>query len=548
MKKISYYLIIIVFAGFVLASFWIYGKYFRSDKESFLMFEVKRGSIQESIGARGEVASQKEFNLEFPFSGIVDEIFVKEGQNVAEGEKLIRLETIDFEIEQKKLEAGLSQSKAALNKLIAGASKEDIDILEAQVQSAKQSLADAKINLNNIEIKAGVDIGNLYADIDDILNDAYAKAEDAVNKQTDELFVNDFTSSPQLNFLTANSQAKTDAENKRLLANTELKELKSDIANLPSDGANLGVLLSKSKDRLFNIREFLIRANDALNFSVDLSQANITIYKANLTTARSNINTVLISMSDQEQAISAQKSTNRNDIDMAKAQISSAESALNVANVQFALKNAPPRSEDVEIAKAQISEIENQIATVREKIRKAILLAPIPAKISKIFFEEKEFFKTGQSAISLIAFDFKIQADISELEIGKINDSDGDNVSVQFDAFAEQTFSGKVVSIEPKEILKEGDKYYRVNIYFDDKGVFIRPGMSADLIIKIQFKEDVVKIPEITVHKKDKKKFVILFENGNQKEIEIETGISDGEFIEATKGLSEGQIVVVSTK
>ena len=548
MKKISYYLIAIVSMGFILVSFWIYIKYFKGDKENILMFEVKRGGIQESIRVRGEVASQKEFNLEFPFSGIVDEIFVKEGQNVTEGERLIKLETIDFEIEQRKLEAGLSQSKAVLNKLIAGASEEDINVLEAQVQSAKQSLADVETNLSNIETKASVDLDNLYADINDILNDAYAKAEDAVNKQTDELFINDLTTSPQLSFLTSDSQAEIDAENKRALSNTELKELKSDLANLNLSNADLDTLLLKSQDRLSNIREFLIRTNNALNSAVDLSQVNITAYKANLTIARANINTAMSSINTQKQAISAQKSTNQNNIDAAKAQISSAESALNVANSQLVFKKALPRSEDIEIAKAQVSEIENQIAAVREKIRKATLSSPIPAKISKIFFKEKEFFRTGQSAVSLIAFDFKIQADISELEIGKINDSDGNNVSVQFDAFAGEMFSGKVVSIEPKEVLKDGDKYYRADIYFEDRGISIRPGMSADLMIKIQFKENVVKIPEIVVYKKDKKKFVILSENGNQKETEIETGISDGELIEVTKGLSEGQIVIMSIK
>jgi len=508
MKKIFYYLIAIVSMGFILVSFWIYIKYFKGDKENILMFEVKRGGIQESIRVRGEVASQKEFNLEFPFSGIVDEIFVKEGQNVTEGERLIKLETIDFEIEQRKLEAGLSQSKAVLNKLIAGASEEDINVLEAQVQSAKQSLADVETNLSNIETKASVDLDNLYADINDILNDAYAKAEDAVNKQTDELFINDLTTSPQLSFLTSDSQAEIDAENKRALSNTELKELKSDLANLNLSNADLDTLLLKSQDRLSNIREFLIRTNNALNSAVDLSQVNITAYKANLTIARANINTAMSSINTQKQAISAQKSTNQNNIDAAKAQISSAESALNVANSQLVFKKALPRSEDIEIAKAQVSEIENQIAAVREKIRKATLSSPIPAKISKIFFKEKEFFRTGQSAVSLIAFDFKIQADISELEIGKINDSDGNNVSVQFDAFAGEMFSGKVVSIEPKEVLKDGDKYYRADIYFEDRGISIRPGMSADLMIKIQFKENVVKIPEIVVYKKDKKKFV----------------------------------------
>ena len=35
----------------------------------------------------------------------------------------------------------------------------------------------------------------------------------------------------------------------------------------------------------------------------------------------------------------------------------------------------------------------------------------------------------------------------------------------------------------PKEIIKEGDKYYRTNIYVDEHGIEIRSGMNADLVI-----------------------------------------------------------------
>ena len=210
-------------------------------------------------------------------------------------------------------------------------------------------------------------------------------------------------------------------------------------------------------------------------------------------------------------------------------------------------KKAGTRAEDIEIAKAQIEEIKSQIAIVGEKIRKSTLYAPAPAKVIKIGLEKKEFFRVGQTAISLSTSAHKIQADVSELDIGKVREINGNSVLIQFDAFPKQEFKGRVTSIDPKEIIREGDKYYRINVYLEnEEGALIRSGMSVDLKILASFKAGVIKIPELAVYEKGGNQFVKILDGERGKEMEIETGISDGEFIEVIKGLQEGQTVVVS--
>ena len=83
-------------------------------------------------------------------------------------------------------------------------------------------------------------------------------------------------------------------------------------------------------------------------------------------------------------------------------------------------------------------------------------------------------------------------------------------------------------------------------MYVEPHGFEIRSGMSADLEILISSKDSALKIPELVVYKRNDKEFVIVFEEGRNKEAEVETGISDGESIEIIKGLVEGQTVVVS--
>lgn len=269
---------------------------------------------------------------------------------------------------------------------------------------------------------------------------------------------------------------------------------------------------------------------------------------------KNNIDAEIITISSKQQTIAVQKVTNANAIAFAEISINEARSVLELTRSNLELAEAEARIEDIEIAKAKINGIESQISITRENIRKSTIYAPAAAKIIKVWFEEREIFRPGQTAVSLSTSGYKIQADISELDIGKIREVDGNDVLIELDAFPGQEFNGKITSVEPEEVIKEGDKYYRVNIFMEKQEITIRSGMSADLVIQTSFKEDTLKIPEFAVYEKEDKEFVKILGRDQQKvdsidslqEVEIETGISDGELIEVIKGLEEGQIVVVS--
>lgn len=545
MKKISYYLLIIILLGGILISFWVWQKYFKKEESTPLLFKVERGSIRDLVKVRGEVVSQKEIELEFPFSGIVERIFVKEGEGVEKNSPLMRLDTADFELEVKRLDAALDQSKANLEKLVKGPTEEDLKVLETKLANAQKTLSDAQINLDNVKNKADTDLANLYGEVKGVLYDGYTNADYAVSKQTDEMFSNDFSDSPQLTFGTE-AQTEIDAEYQRLIAGKTLKTFKTELDTLSADYASLDQGLSNGENYLNLIRNFLIKLNDAINLAVNLSSSSASSYKTNINTGLTNVNTSLSALINQKQLLAAQKAANQSNVAAAEAKVNEAKSAQDLAQSELNLKKAPARPEDAEIAKSKIQETENQIAQTREKIKKSSLFSPLAGEVKKIGPDEKEVFAPGQTAISLVTLGYKIQADVSELEIGKVREINGNEVLIQLDAFPGQELKGRVIFIEPKEILKEGDKYYRVNVDLDSQDLPLRSGMSADLTIIISVKESVLKIPGFAVFKKDNKKFVKVLENEKQKEVEIETGISDGDSVEVVRGLNQGQIIAVS--
>ena len=511
MKKISYYLILLVAIGGAIASFWIYQKYFKADEPKLLLFKVEKGSIQEVVKVRGGVVAQKDFDLEFPFSGIVEGIFAQEGRQVNQGDFLMKLETVDFELEVKQLEAVLAQHQANLNKLLAGATPEDINVYKIKVENAKIALADAKQNLL------------------DKLQDSHTKSDDAVRNKTEQFFDNPRSSSPQIKF-SADYQLESDLETQVKFMENVLNSWKISIDGLTLEG-DLSTYLEEAKKNLNQVKLFLDKAALAVNGAAvgpNLTQATLDGWRTDVATARTNVNTAITNLTSAEE------------------KLKTAESNLALARNELALKEAKTRNEDIEIAKAQIEETKNKIAAFGEKIKKSSIYAPGAARVTKVWFEVGEVFRPGQTAVSLSTSGHKIQADVSELEIGKIRGVDGNEVSIQLDAFPGQELKGKIISIELKEIIKEGDRYYRVNIYMEPHGSEIRSGMNADLIIHISSKENVLKIPEFSVYAKGDKKFVKILDGNIQREIEVKIGSSDGESIEVISGLQEGRAVVVS--
>jgi len=526
MKKISYYLIFIVVIGGVLVSFWSYQKYFKKEGPKFLFFQVERGNIQDIVKVRGEVVPENDFDLEFSFSGIVERVFVKEGEQIKQGVPLMKLDTTDFELEIQTLEAqlaqaeaGLATQKAKLAELKRGTRLEEIRVQEVKVANAKTALEDAKKNLV------------------DKLQDAYTKSDDAVRNKVDQFFSNPRSQSPQLTFYPIDSQLETDLEGERMLIESILKSWRLSLDALGTN-SDLASYLDTAKKNLNQTKSFLDKAALAVNGLTShstLSQSTIDTWKADVSTGRTNVNTAL------------------NNLTAADEKLKIAESNLKLEESNLALKKAGTIEEQIlaqeaqaKQAEANIQSYQAKIAEVQEKIRKSTIYAPGAARVAKIWFERQEVFRPGQTAITLETSSHKIQADISELEIGKIREVDGNEVSVQLDAFPDLKLKGRVVSIEPREIIKEGDRYYRTNVYIEPHGSEIRSGMNADLVILISFKDNVLKIPEFAVYQKDDKEFVTVPEGDRQKEVEIETGISDGESVEVIKGLTEGQTIAVS--
>ncbi|MDD4996271.1 MAG: efflux RND transporter periplasmic adaptor subunit [Patescibacteria group bacterium] len=548
----------------------------RNKEESHNFVIVEKSDLTQEVNVTGRVEAAENVDLAFEKTGKVAEVNVAIGDVVAISQSMVILDNADLKAQLTQAEANLESVRAGLNQARAmleteqanlkelknGAKPEDIQLSETKVASAEKTLVNEKINLENVQNKADVDLANLYDDVEDILNSAYFYADDAVNKQVDDLFSNDNSELPQLTISTSDSQAKIDAESGRLTIKNILISFKSDIDNFNLD--NPEQFLINGEDYLNSIRDFLNRLNDVVNNAVNLSQTVSNTYKSNINTARVNINASISSINTQRQAITSQKNTNKNNIAAAQAQINTAENNLNLAKNELALKKSGATDEQIKAQEAKVEQAETNIVSQGAKIRqveaeikniqvqieKTILKSPINGTVTRQDAKVGEIISPNVSIVSVISQnDFGLKANVPEADIAKIKE---DNlVKVVLDAYGnEVVFAAKITSIDPAEKIIEGVATYKITASFIDQDERIKSGMTADMDIITAEKKNVLTIPSRMVFKKDNKYFVKLLEIQEKKEVveerEIEVGTKGTEGkIEVIGGLEEGDKIIM---
>ena len=153
----------------------------------------------------------------------------------------------------------------------------------------------------------------------------------------------------------------------------------------------------------------------------------------------------------------------------------------------------------------------------------------------------------AQSAINLLSTDpFEIKVAVYEQDI--VNVKVGNDVKIDLVAFPKNAFLGKVLSIDPAETIIDNVVYYEITIDFPDQPEGIRSGMTADITIETNKKDNVLMVPKNVVQNLGGKDLVQVVKNGKIENREIITGLEGNEYYEVLSGLSDGDTIITGKK
>jgi RND family efflux transporter MFP subunit len=209
-----------------------------------------------------------------------------------------------------------------------------------------------------------------------------------------------------------------------------------------------------------------------------------------------------------------------------------------------------------EVAQAAVllaqKQLESQRAAVREaevRLSYATIQAPIAGVIGSISTQEGETVATGFSAptfVTIIDLDrLQVDAFVDEVDIGKVEPGQSGTFTV--DAFPGRDFEGRVTAIYPKAVIQDNVVNYDVvlSITTPYHGL-LRPEMTASVALLLGARTGVLAIPAQAVKRVDGRTVVYLSRDGGGFDVrEIRVGWKDGEWLQVTDGLAEGDRILL---
>ncbi len=525
----------------------IYQGFLKKETPKFTLVETEIGNITQEISETGQVKKGEETNLNFKNAGRIEKIYVAVNDEVKSGEKLIKLEATQLQIQLQESKASLSLVQAGLDKLLTGASPEEIQVAETTVANAQTSLESSQQNLKDVQSKAEESLDSAYEDVVNSLDDSYLEADNAstvIVLLQKTYFTENYAGGIRIEEYQEGIMVR---ENKDEIEKA-VADIKSYIGSVDDNNQhyNIDLAVSGTKEALKEIQISLRFIREICEQSSYYNTVSATD-KTSLDTQKSYINTALTNITNFQQAIASAKATNETNINISMASVSTAQGVLKTAQDKLSLLVASPRQEDVNSYQAQVKQAQAQVQLLENQIQESTLKSPIEGQIIKINKKIGEMVQPAlpDAVIILLPTDpFEIEVDIYEEDIIKINI--GNQVDISLVAFPDQVFKGRVISLEPTEKLIEGIVYYEVTVAFEQIPNGINPGMTADIIIKTASRENVLTVLEDAVQKKEGKTIVEIFKDGVIESREIETGLlGSNDMIEVISGLEEGEKIIL---
>lgn len=137
-----------------------------------------------------------------------------------------------------------------------------------------------------------------------------------------------------------------------------------------------------------------------------------------------------------------------------------------------------------------------------------------------------------------------LKVEIDELDIDGVEV--GQNATVVFDAFEDETYTGTVEKISGVGSNAGGVTTYTVTIALEGNAR-LKNAMSATATITLDSKDSALLIPVDAIETSDGQKYVQVVDGGTLTQTAVTLGLINSEYAEVTEGLSSGDLVVVNS-
>ncbi len=242
----------------------------------------------------------------------------------------------------------------------------------------------------------------------------------------------------------------------------------------------------------------------------------------------------------------------------AEAQVREAEAALakllNSTNPQdvvaaeasYKKAIAGPTPEDLAIAEANVETAQISLEQAKLKLKNAQLIAPFDGTVTAINIQRGQQIGANTNAISLADIDhLDININMAEVDLPKLQL--GQEAQITLDALSGRTLTGKVTQIAAAGTLQQGVVNYPVTVALTEADPMVRPGMTANVNVIVERKDNVLVVPNRAIRTQGRQRFVTVAYQGQMIQVPVQTGMTSDSQTEILSGLKEGDEVVLNT-
>lgn len=249
-------------------------------------------------------------------------------------------------------------------------------------------------------------------------------------------------------------------------------------------------------------------------------------------------------VADAQTQLAALTNPTATDIAQAQASVAQAQAALDQARANLANLTAPGTQSDIAIQQASVAQAEQTLRQAELRLEQATLRAPFAGIVTQVYVVPGSV--AGGAAVSLIDRDpLHIDLRLSENDVARI--AVGQPVELTIDALRDWSAAGVVGYISPAAETSSGVVTYRVRVDIPDTDERVKIGMTANVTITTATKEDVLLVPNAALLPKGAGRVVQApIADGGVREVDVETGLTDGTQTEIVSGLSEGDTIIAT--
>lgn len=460
---------------------------------------AKIGEFKSQVSISGKVIPSTNVEMGFRNSGRIEKVYY----SLDSSDKLfVKSGTLIAQIERKEAMKDLNDAIIALE--------------------------NAKLTLNKLEIEKSKE--NMSSDLEKAYDDAFIVISDAfldtlpiVNDLNDLLSEDVISDSAVRSSGNRAIDYKDQAETLYYSAKDSLDEYQKNFRNVTSNSS--GVEIEKSLNGIYDLVKVTLNALKSTKNLTDYladREDNDSDYLDLKNTLGQYINTI----NDHLSLIPRAKNEIKNNQD------TFLDTDLEIKSLSLDIKQK-----------------ENSLQEAKNNLEDYYVRAPFDGLITKIYAKVGETVSSDVPMVEMMSDGtFQVESYIPEISIAMVKM--GERADVTLDAYGGSViFPAKVMSIDPAETIRDGVSTYKVKLIFDNQDSRILSGMTANVLITVFSKADVITLPKGVTYQKEGKSFVQIKNNKDIEEREITIGqVSSLGQVEVTSGVTEGDLIILSPK